>query len=112
MATGRTTQESTSAEDVVITHSQNTTGSDLTDRGTPPTPTAPTPSPSGPAGPTPPAPLRRRVQRRAWAVVSWPYRRAKAWNDRRRDIIDLRDRGRNVAVGVTPRPRSTRRGGT
>ena len=53
--------------------------------------------------------LLRRVARRALSITASPLVRLKEWVDRRRDIIDLRDRGRNAGLGI--RNRSTRRDG-
>jgi hypothetical protein len=45
-----------------------------------------------------------RSRRRLLVVALWPYHSVRAWILRRRKIIDLRDRGRNAAVGLAPAP--------
>jgi hypothetical protein len=41
-------------------------------------------------------PLRRPML----VLAAWPYHTVRAWIDRRRKVIDLRDRGLNAAVGL------------
>lgn len=44
---------------------------------------------------------RARLKRRMLVVAAWPYHSLRIWIDRRRNVIDLRDRGLNAAVGLT-----------